>query len=1193
MDNIIGTLIYKITGDTTALITNMERSRAQITKTGTAIEQLGTKLRKVSTTVISAVFIKSLMEAASRAEELENKFNTVFKGIETEADAWTKTYAEATSRGIIATKEFLATQQDLRTGYGDTIEQAAKYSQAVVGITNDLASFSNVPVAEAMASMQSGLAYQFEALRRLGVSLSVETINQGEYAKAINKTWLEMSNLEKQEAVLSGIVSQSKNALHQEIQLWSDYNYKLGDAALTSDSFANTSQGLLQTLVDLKAELGDALIPAATDLLGIALDLANGFNGLDDDTQTLIVSLGVLAAAIVAIGGPVGVVVGAIGAFTVGMSNAENTSARLSTAVGALSSTSGEYAQITKQLTTDTSNLTSQELALLEARKQVLGLQAVQQMKEVSTLLKDQTDKIATTRSQYAAAAGAFDAYSLALEQGVGGVSAALDALDGATLDAQGMAYKRALEQAKVILNNTHLTGEQIAQELQRWQVQYAKTMQTSEASIAQAMEPHQQAVIAIAQAYNVGAISLETWRLTDKALYDEIMVMADKLKVNTSEVSANTEATKKASYASREWRTQLAELKADQAEQAGDFKQASVLRSVLLREEQEAAIRKLSTDAGLIKSDEDVNSMSITALRNRIKENQTANQELLALDEVYSKKKKQIAQDRVDSERDLENEIATSIRSQEAIRQQAIASDLESSGYIQAAYTIRLQVLRQERAAEREILAQQVADRKATQEELDAFDKVSDAQEVALEEEKNRKLAAARKSSADATEQAVLTQENAIKEALASELESNGHIEAAYQKRIEVLQATRAAERVELEKKVADNRATNDDLIAYDRITAEQEIELEREKNQELSNARKETAKEMKKMLEEQRSSILERQASDLEDVGSFKAATDIRIGLLHTERDEAIKSMKQKVANHTATQKEMDDLSKYYANEEEKLHKEQAEKVKDFWLEALDEVANFATDLTSALSDLWSAQTEAQLEEIDRQMEAQLEALGIAEETEMETLQREYDEAVKTGDAETAQEKAEAIERLRIEEEADEKKKKLQREQAERERNIKIFQAVIDTAAAVIRYLADPGGWAGVALSASAATTGALQIAAISAEPLPSFAVGVSEVPEDMIAQIHRGEMIVPKTYAQSVRDGDVSIGGGTSNVQITIINNTSAEVSTEETSTVDDEREIQITIGKVVEKQISAGRYDSSLASRFGLRRVGRNA
>jgi hypothetical protein len=1285
MDNVIGTLIYRITGDTSALDAGLDRSRARIVQTGTSIEALGVKLRKVSTAVISGVFVKSLLDASSRVEELDSKFRTVFSGMEAEADAWARVYADVTNRGVTATKEFLATQQDLRTGYGDTTEQAARYSQAVVGITNDLASFSNVPVEEAMASMQSGLSFQFEALRRLGVSLSVETINQGEYAKSIRKTWLEMSNLEKQEAVLSGVVSQSKNALHQEIKLWQDYDYTIGDAALTADSFANTSQGLRQTLDDLASELGDALLPAATGILGLALDGARAFNGWSDTAQTLAFSLGALAAVALAVGGPWGAVLGVVAGATVLVTSHKGATERLTSATNDLSAASNEYAGLTRQLAGDTSDLTDSELGLLKARQALLGLEAQKNLAEVMKSYDETSKKIQKHEKAVESAQARQEAYALAAAKGPAAVRAEIERLERqASKSSSERTYYDTLKEAQMqfFMNSSNY--------MEIWKDKLNAAVDDliqGQGDLAGAEAALKEAVLATAIAVNTEAVNVDYLAQTYPELYGQIMSTAAAIKVDTDATNNNASATNTAANASRNWSNRLKEQKAALAEQSGDYQMATALRLTLSRIEKEAAIRKIATDAKLVQEGENVNDLSINLLRNRIQQDGTSYTELQALDEWYANEKKRITQDGAESEEELAQRLAASIRDQEASRQQAVASEQESAGHVEAAYLIRLQVLQDSRAAERAILAQKVADKKATQDELDTFDKVTAAQEVALEDEKdrkltaarketadelrnaslqqqvsmmqnaaseleslnqteaaydlrlealraqraaeraelekkvadnrataddlvaydritagqevelenekNRKLTAARKTSAEAMKQASLQQSNAVKEALASELEAEGYIEAAYQKRVEVLQSSRAAERIELERKVADNRATADDLVAYDRITAEQEIEIEREKNRKLSDARKQSAKEMKDMLAGQRSELMGRKAEELEQAGSFRAATDIRLDLLRHERDEAIDAMKRKLANHTATQKEMDDLNAYYAAKETRLHKEQTGKIKDFWMDMFDQVSGFAKELTSGLGDLWSAQTDARIAEIDRQTQAQLEALGLQEESEAEKLRKEYAEAVKTGDMKTARGKADAMERLRIEEEADEKKKKLQREQAERERDIKVFQALLDTAAAVIRFMADPGGWTGVALSAMAAVTGGVQVAAIQSQPLPSFAVGIAEVPEDMVARIHQGEMVVPKTYAQSVRDGDVSIGGagGAANVTVTVINNTGAEVSTSRDEDGDTAR-YTILIGRTVDRQLRDGRYDGAMRQRYDIREAGRN-
>lgn len=77
-------------------------------------------------------------------------------------------------------------------------------------------------------------------------------------------------------------------------------------------------------------------------------------------------------------------------------------------------------------------------------------------------------------------------------------------------------------------------------------------------------------------------------------------------------------------------------------------------------------------------------------------------------------------------------------------------------------------------------------------------------------------------------------------------------------------------------------------------------------------------------------------------------------------------------------------------------------------------------------------------------------------------------------------------------IEEQADRRKAELARKQANREKALAMFNVAITQAQAVMKFLVDPGGVIGIVFSALAATTGALQLAAIASEPLPAYAEG-----------------------------------------------------------------------------------------------------
>lgn len=100
-------------------------------------------------------------------------------------------------------------------------------------------------------------------------------------------------------------------------------------------------------------------------------------------------------------------------------------------------------------------------------------------------------------------------------------------------------------------------------------------------------------------------------------------------------------------------------------------------------------------------------------------------------------------------------------------------------------------------------------------------------------------------------------------------------------------------------------------------------------------------------------------------------------------------------------------------------------------------------------------------------------------------ERLEMQRDVAIKfAGESATAREE--------VERQYDRKRKQIEREQAKRQKDQAIFNAIINTAQAVVAALANPGGPAGVALSVLVGVLGAAQIAMISSQPLPAFAEG-----------------------------------------------------------------------------------------------------
>lgn len=105
---------------------------------------------------------------------------------------------------------------------------------------------------------------------------------------------------------------------------------------------------------------------------------------------------------------------------------------------------------------------------------------------------------------------------------------------------------------------------------------------------------------------------------------------------------------------------------------------------------------------------------------------------------------------------------------------------------------------------------------------------------------------------------------------------------------------------------------------------------------------------------------------------------------------------------------------------------------------------------------------------------------------------------------------------------------------------RIVSIGMAIMDTASGVVRAFKDYAWPVSAVIAGLVAAAGAVQIATIASQ---SFASGTGEIKQDTLANVHSGEMIVPKTFAESLRSGEVSLSGNKGNNEedkgVTIVN------------------------------------------------------
>ena len=161
-----------------------------------------------------------------------------------------------------------------------------------------------------------------------------------------------------------------------------------------------------------------------------------------------------------------------------------------------------------------------------------------------------------------------------------------------------------------------------------------------------------------------------------------------------------------------------------------------------------------------------------------------------------------------------------------------------------------------------------------------------------------------------------------------------------------------------------------------------------------------------------------------------------------------------------------------------------------------SLQDKVRVAQQMVGEVSMAWGAYNRMR----QNQMQEELNQFEKTQERQEAALERRLEAGI-------ISEKEANQQREQLEQELNQKKAKLAKEQAQREKSMKTFQAITDTAAAIVGYLADPGGLLGIALSAMAGVTGAAQVAAIQSQPVPQYEEG-GRVKKNQVIEVAEGD-------------------------------------------------------------------------------------
>lgn len=430
----------------------------------------------------------------------------------------------------------------------------------------------------------------------------------------------------------------------------------------------------------------------------------------------------------------------------------------------------------------------------------------------------------------------------------------------------------------------------------------------------------------------------------------------------------------------------------------------------------------------------------------------------------------------------------------QRLTKELAKTTDESSKKIVESKIKAQKEIIKSNQKAQKDMLAAALASEEAAKKEGEAADAAEEAGK--RKEAANKKAQESYKKLRDELQKLLESTEalssdliykkrlDAIEDAQEKELFALEHsINEKYQKEIETAEKL-SKEKGEIGKKAQEQLNA---LIAL----KEEDLQHERLKiTQKFEKQRKDEEYEIQKQanlnfLQQQES--LEQAVMDLKVAkahAGVKAVSDLDISTRRAANEELRKVMIEQA--EFEKKRRISDLQGLYAEEQinkeefnlrkEQLEQEHLQNIKDLHEKSNEEIFQMSVDRfvgvmdnIMAISQIASTLYEAAHNERMKQIDAETRKSEEANETRLR-------------DGVISQEEYEA-QKLIIEEEADRKRKDAENEKAQKDKEMAIFQAIINTAAGVAKAAPNP------ILMALAAVAGAAQVALIQSEPVPQY--------------------------------------------------------------------------------------------------------
>jgi hypothetical protein len=362
--------------------------------------------------------IMPAIQAASDFEEATQKVNVVFG----RASKSVKDFADTAARSLGQSKQSVLEAAGAFGVFGKAAglagEDLSLFTTDFVALATDLASFNNTTPEEAVQAIGAALRGESEPLRRFGVLLNDATLRAEAMTLGIYDG--------------SGALTAQQKILAAQSAIYKQTGDAQGDFARTADGLANKQRTLSALFKNFQIQLGQQLLPAATDFANGLVKINDAFADMPTPATNATVKVGKFGKLIGELINPISAFVNGLQAIGRGMFDSKQETGAYNQALGLsaqqqmrVADAAGEFNKKFKETPPAVTGAKKEVESFAEALKDKLG-EAVDTAKDKLAEAQGEFDGFATRVSD--AVKGALD-FNAALEAGDYGFKGFLVAL--------------------------------------------------------------------------------------------------------------------------------------------------------------------------------------------------------------------------------------------------------------------------------------------------------------------------------------------------------------------------------------------------------------------------------------------------------------------------------------------------------------------------------------------------------------------------------------------------------------------------------------------------------------------------------------------------------------------------------------------------------------------------------------------